>query len=100
MIPASDLYFLFAFPVVLLLVFGFLMFGRGLEPEKRQRVERIMAAIVYPVITVFWFWKSYEYALKEHWAFAVGMLGVGLIFTLNGVRAVREGRLAPRKRAR
>lgn len=100
MIPASDLYFLLVFPIVLLLVFGFLKFGRGLEPEKRQRVERILALIIHPALTVFWFWKSYDFAMQEHWAFAAGMLGVGLIFALNGVRAIREGRLAPRRRPR
>ena len=100
MIPAADLYFLLAFPIVLILVFGFLMFGRGLEADKRRRAERILAAIIYPVITLFLFWKSYDFAVLEQWGFAVGALGVGLIFTLNGVRAVREGRLAPRKRPR
>jgi hypothetical protein len=99
-IPAADLYFLFAFPIVLVLVFGYLIFGRGLGPEKRQRVERVVAAIVYPILIVYFLWKSYDYAVLEQWFLAVAMLGVGLILTRIGIRSVREGRLAPRKRPR
>ncbi|NJC41799.1 hypothetical protein GGQ87_002094 [Brevundimonas alba] len=100
MIPAPDLYFLFAFPVVLILVIGFLVLGGRLEGEKRQRVERVIAAIIYPLIALFWLWKAYDYGAREQWALGVAMLGVGLIFVMNGIRSVHQGRLAPRKRAR
>lgn len=100
MIPAADLYFLFAFPVVLILVIGFLIFGGRLEGEKRQKVERVIAAIIYPLISLFWLWKAYDYGVKAQWGLAVAMLGVGLIFVMNGIRSVHQGRLAPRKRAR
>ncbi|HYD27356.1 hypothetical protein [Brevundimonas sp.] len=100
MIPLADLYFLFAFPVVLILVFGFLIFGGRLEGEKRQRVERTIAAIIYPLITLYWLWKAYDYGVKEEWFLGLAMLGVGLIFVMNGIRSVHQGRLAPRKRPR
>jgi hypothetical protein len=99
-IPAPDLYFLFAFPVVLILVIGFLIFGGRLEGEKRQGAERVIAAIIYPVISLFWLWKAYDYGVKEEWLLALAMLGVGLIFVMNGIRSVHQGRLAPRKRPR
>ena len=100
MIPAPDLYFLFAFPVVLILVIGFLAVGGRLEGEKRQKVERVIAAIIYPLISLFWLWKAYDYGVEENWFLAVAMLGIGLIFVMNGIRSVHQGRLAPRKRAR
>ena len=98
MIPAPDLYFLAAFPVVLILVIGFLIVGPRLEDAKRQGVERVIAAIIYPVISLFWLWKAFDHGVKEQWPLAVAMLGVGLIFVMNGIRAVHQGRLAPRKR--
>ena len=100
MIPAPDLYFLVAFPVVLILVIGFLIFGGRLQDEKRQGVERVIAAIIYPVISLFWLWKAYDYGVREEWLLALAMLGVGLIFVMNGIRSVHQGRLAPRKRPR
>ena len=100
MIPAPDLYFLFAFPVVLSRVIGFLAVGGRLEDERRRKVERVIAAIIYPAISLFWLWKAYDYGVAENWLLAVAMLGVGLIFVMNGIRSVHQGRLAPRKRAR
>lgn len=100
MIPAPDLYFLFAFPVVLILVIGFLIVGGRLEGDRRQKVERVIAAIIYPAIALFWLWKAYDYGVAENWLLAVAMLGIGLIFVMNGIRSVHQGRLAPRKRAR
>ena len=100
MIPAPALYFLFAFPVVLLLVIGFQAVGGRVEAERRRKVERGIAAIIYPAISLFWLWKAYDYGVAENWLLAVAMLGVGLIFVMNGIRSVHQGRLAPRKRAR
>ncbi|MDY6925053.1 MAG: hypothetical protein SWI22_13975 [Pseudomonadota bacterium] len=100
MIPAPDLYFLLAFPVVLILVIGFLIFGGRLEGSRRQAVERVLAAIIYPVICIFWLWKAYDYGVREEWMLAIAMLGIGLIFVMNGIRSVHQGRLAPRKRPR
>lgn len=100
MIPAPDLYFLVAFPVILILVIGFLIFGGRLGPEQRPGVERVLAAIIYPAISLFWLWKAYDYGVKEEWLLAIALLGVGLIFVRNGIRSVHQGRLAPRKRPR
>lgn len=100
MIPAADLYFLVAFPLVLILVIGFLAVGGRLEGEKRQKVERVIAAIIYPAIALFWLWKAHDYGMKEQWGLGIAMLGVGLIFVMNGIRSVHQGRLAPRKRPR
>ena len=82
-------------PVALAMVLALVLFGSRLKPETRTRVERAMAAVFYPLITLYWLWRAYDFAGEGRGINAAMMIGVGCLFAWMGVRAVRTGRLAP-----
>ncbi len=82
-------------PVALLMVLGLVLFGGRLRPETRVRVERAMAGVFYPLITLYWLWRSATFAGEGNLLGAVAMIVVAGVFGWMGVQAVRSGRLAP-----
>lgn len=90
-----DIYLLIGLPVAVAMVLALVAFGGRLKPETRRRVERLMAAVFYPLITVFWLWRAYDFATEADWFRAALMFGVAVVFGWTGLQAVRSGRLAP-----
>lgn len=82
-------------PIALAMVLALVLFGDRLKPERRTRVERIMAAILYPLITVYWLWRAADLAGDGAVVAAAAMLMVAALFGWIGVQALRTGRLAP-----
>ena len=82
-------------PVALAMVLGLVLFGGRLKPETRRRIERVLAIIFYPLTTVFWLWRAYDFAGEGRGISAAMMVGVACLFAWMGVRAIRTGRLAP-----
>lgn len=90
-----DVYMMVGIPVALAMVLVVVLFSGRMKPEARTRIERGMAAVFYPMVTVFWLWKAYDFAGQGDWLRAVLMIGVAIVFGWMGVRAFRAGRLAP-----
>lgn len=86
-------------PVAVAVVVGLVLFGGRLKPETRRRVERVIAGIFYPLITIFWLWRAYDFANEGQQINAAMMVVVAGVFAWMGVHAVRTGRLAPMTRS-
>lgn len=87
--------FMAILPFALAMVLGLALFGGRLKPDTRIKVERGMAAVFYPLITLYWLWRAYDFAGEGRGINAAMMVGVGCLFAWMGVRAVRSGHLAP-----
>ena len=81
-------------PVAVAAVLGLVLLGGRLGPKTRRHVERAMAGVFYPLITVFWLWRAYDFAIEGRELNAVMMVVVAAVFGWMGVQAVRTGRLA------
>lgn len=90
-----DTYFLIGLPVALAMVLALVLFSGRVKPETRTRIERAMAAVFYPLATVCWLWRAYEFASEGREINAALMVVVAGLFGWMGVQAVRTGRLAP-----
>ena len=82
-------------PVALAMVLGIALLGGRLKPETRTRVERIMAAVFYPLITLYWLWRAASFAGEGDNLRAAAMIVVAIAFGWMGIQAVRAGRIAP-----
>ncbi|GAA0653885.1 hypothetical protein [Brevundimonas lenta] len=90
-----DTYFIIAMPLAIAMVLALVLLSGRLKPETRTRVERVMALVFYPMITVYWVWQAATFAGEGRWIKAALMLPVAAIFGWIGLQAVRTGRLAP-----
>ncbi|GLS01474.1 hypothetical protein GCM10007859_14890 [Brevundimonas denitrificans] len=90
-----DVFITVTIPVAVAAVLGLVLFGGRLRPETRRLVERAMAGVFYPLITVFWLWRAYDFAIEGREFSAAMMVVVAAVFGWMGVKAVRTGRLAP-----
>jgi hypothetical protein len=91
----SDVLLTVTLPVAVAAVLGLVLFGGRLKPESRRHVERAMAGVFYPLITVFWLWRAYDFAIEGREFNAAMMVTVAAVFGWMGVKAIRTGRLAP-----
>ena len=82
-------------PFALAMVLGLALFGGRLKPDTRVKVERAMAAVFYPLITLYWLWRSATFAGEGASVAALAMIVVAGMFGWMGLQAVRSGRLAP-----
>ena len=82
-------------PVALLMVLALVLFGGRLKPETRMKVERIMAAVLYPLVTLYWLWRAASFAGEGNVVGALAMVTVAAVFGWMGLQSVRAGRLAP-----
>ena len=90
-----DVILTVSIPVAVAAVLGLVLFGGRLRPETRRQIERAMAGVFYPLITVFWLWRAYDFAIEGREFNAAMMAVVAALFGWMGVQAVRTGRLAP-----
>lgn len=88
-----DTYFLIGLPLALAMVLILVLFSGRMKPETRARVERSMALVFYPLITVFWLWRAYEFSSEGRGVSAALMMVVACVFGWMGVRAIKTGRL-------
>lgn len=92
---SQGLFFMALVPVGVAMALGLSLLGGRLKPETRARMQRVMAAVFYPVVTLVWLWQAAGFADERNWIGAAAMLGLALYFGWMGLQAVRLGRLAP-----
>ena len=80
-------------PVALLLALGAALLGARLEPTLRTRVERVVAAIIYPLFAAFWIWRALIHLGDDQLLQACVMAVLAGFFAVEGVKAVRRGRV-------
>ncbi|WP_339929711.1 hypothetical protein [uncultured Brevundimonas sp.] len=80
-------------PVAVALALGAALLGARLEPTLRTRVERVVAAIVYPLFAAFWIWRALIYLDDDNLLMACVMAVLAGFFAVEGVKAFRRGRV-------
>ena len=88
-------YFLVAVPLALAMVLALVLFSGRMKPETRTGVERVMAAIFYPVATFYWLWRAAEFLGEGSLLKSGAMAIVAAVFIALGFKAIRSRRRAP-----
>lgn len=82
-------------PIALAVIIGGVLMSGQMPARLRTGVERVLAVLIYPATALFVGWRAFENWKDGEWlGCVVGLAVVGIMLAL-GLRAVRQGRLAP-----
>lgn len=94
MMTPINIGMMIAIPVLLMGVIGLVALSGAMPAPRRRLIERLLAAVFYPVMVVFWGWYAVDAALERDWLWTVASsaLSVGAFF--QGIRLIRKPRHA------
>jgi hypothetical protein len=92
-----DIVFIVSIPVALAVLLAFVAFSGRLPPALRERIERGLAWVFWPAVTAYWAWRAVEFGTEGNRIGMVLMAAVAIAFGAQGVMAIRQGRLLPKR---
>ncbi|WP_332639104.1 hypothetical protein [Brevundimonas sp.] len=92
----SAILFMAIVPLALLLVLAFTLLSGRMSETLRKRVEPGLILTVYPALILYWAWQAWTDQQRGDWAGFGLMAGVGCLFAIQFVVALRSRTLFPR----
>lgn len=90
MLTAENVFFMVAIPVALMGVIGLVLLSGRLKPETRLRMERAFIVVFYPILTLFFGWRTVQ-AVTEADGFPAALSAfLCPMLAAQGVRLLRK----------
>ncbi|WP_332659971.1 hypothetical protein [Brevundimonas sp.] len=92
----SAIVFMAIVPLALLLVLTFTLLSGRMSETLRKRVELGLILTVYPAFILHWAWQAWTDQQRGDWSSFGLMAGLGCLFAVQFVVALRTRTLFPR----
>ncbi|HVL41407.1 MAG TPA: hypothetical protein VM348_04560 [Brevundimonas sp.] len=92
----ASILFMAIVPLALLLVLAFTLLRGRMSETLRKRVELGLILTVYPAFILHWAWQAWTDHQRGDWSSFGLMVGIGCLFAVQFVVALRTRTLFPR----
>lgn len=90
MMTPLNIGMMIAIPVLLMGVIGLVALSGAMPVGRRRLIERLLMAVFYPGMVLFWGWYAMDAALQRDWLWTIAAIALSMGTLFQGIKLARK----------